>query len=165
MKFIKIGKNKIGNNYNPYIIVEACVNHQGNFNLAKKMIHYSHKVGAQCIKFQHHIVNEEMLVKNIPKSSNFTKPLSQVIEETNFTLREHIKLKKVCEKIGIEYLCTPFSIKAAKELNSINVKAFKTGSGELTNHPFISYIAKLGKPMIVSTGMSNQMKFMKLLKS
>ena len=119
------------------------------------MIYYSHKVGAQCIKFQHHIVNEEMLVKNIPKSSNFTKPLSQVIEETNFTLREHIKLKKVCEKIGIEYLCTPFSIKAAKELNSINVKAFKTGSGELTNHPFISYIAKLGKPMIVSTGMSN----------
>ena len=65
MKFIKIGKNKIVNNYNPYIIVEACVNHQGNFNLAEKMIHYSHKVGAQCIKFQHHIVNEEMLVKNI----------------------------------------------------------------------------------------------------
>ena len=155
MKTIQIGKNKIGKKFRPYVIVEACVNHQGNINLAKKMIIYARKVGAQCIKFQHHIVNEEMLVDNIPKSSNFTKPLSQVIEETNFTLKEHMQLKKICEKIGIEYLCTPFSIKAAKELNSIKVKAFKTGSGELTNHPFISYIAKLGKPMIVSTGMSN----------
>tara|TARA_B100001057_G_scaffold167422_1_gene168140 strand:- start:3472 stop:4509 length:1038 start_codon:yes stop_codon:yes gene_type:complete len=154
MKNIKIGKNKIGLNYRPYIIVEACVNHQGNFDIAKKMIFYARKIGAQCIKFQHHIVSEEMLEKDIPRSSNFKKPLSKIIEETNFSLKQHIKLKKICEKIGIEYLCTPFSIKAAEELNSIKVKAFKTGSGELTNLPFIDYIARLGKPMIVSTGMS-----------
>ncbi len=154
MKTIQIGKNKIGKKFRPYVIVEACVNHQGNINLAKKMISYAHRVGAQCIKFQHHIVNEEMLVNNVPKSSNFSKPLSQVIEETNFTLEQHAILKKICKKKGIEYLCTPFSIKAAKELNSINVNAFKTGSGELTNHPFIDFIARLNKPMIVSTGMS-----------
>ncbi len=154
MRSIIINKRKIGNKSKPFIIVEACVNHQGNFNLAKKMIFFSKKAGADCIKFQHHIVSEEMLEKNIPKSSNFTKPLSQVIEETNFTLKQHNSLKKLCEKIGIQYLCTPFSIKAAKELNSINVHAFKTGSGELTNFPFIDYIAKFGKPMIVSTGMS-----------
>ena len=77
-----------------------------------------------------------------------------MIEETNFTLEQHVILKKICKKVGIEYLCTPFSIKAAKELNSINVNAFKTGSGELTNHPFIDFIARLNKPMIVSTGMS-----------
>ena len=154
MKFIKIGKNKIGLKFKPYVIVEACVNHQGNFNIAKKMILFAKKVGAQCIKFQHHIVEEEMLDTHIPKSSNFTKPLSQVIKETNFSLKQHEILKKFCEKIGIEYLCTPFSIRAAKELNQIKVKAFKTGSGELTNFPFIDYIARLGKPMIVSTGMS-----------
>ena len=154
MKNIKIGKNKIGLSYRPYIIVEACVNHQGNFDIAKKMIFYARKIGAQCIKFQHHIVNEEMLEKDIPRSSNFKKPLSKVIEETNFSLKQHINLKKICEKIGIEYLCTPFSIKAAKELSLIKVKAFKTGSGELTNLPFIDYIARLGKPMIISTGMS-----------
>lgn len=155
MNYIKIDKKKIGSNFKPFIIVEACVNHQGNFDLAKKMIAFSKKAGADCIKFQHHIVTEEMLEKNIPKSSNFTKPLSKVIEETNFSLQQQSKLKKYCEKIGIEYLCTPFSIQAAKELNSIKVNAFKTGSGELTNFPFIDYIAKLGKPMIVSTGMSN----------
>ena len=155
MKNIVINKKKIGLKFKPFVIVEACVNHQGSFSLAKKMILYSKKVGADCIKFQHHIVSEEMLEKDIPKSSNFTKPLSQVIEETNFTLNQHLSLKKFCEKIGIQYLCTPFSIKAAKELNAIKVGAFKTGSGELTNYPFIDYIAKLGKPMIVSTGMSN----------
>ena len=125
MKNIKIGKNKIGLCHKPFIIVEACVNHQGDFNIAKKMIFYAKKVGAQCIKFQHHIINEEMLEKDIPRSSNFKKPLSEVIEETNFSLKQHIKLKKICEKIGIEYLCTPFSIKAAKELNSIKVKLLK----------------------------------------
>ena len=114
MKSIKIGKNKIGINYRPYIIVEACVNHQGNFQIAKKMIYFAKKLGAQCIKFQHHIISEEMLEKNIPKSSNFKKPLSKVIEDTNFSLDQHYKLKNICEKIGIEYLCTPFSIKQPK---------------------------------------------------
>jgi N-acetylneuraminate synthase len=154
MKLLKIGKNIISSKHKPYVIVEACVNHQGNFNIAKKMIANAKVAGAQCIKFQHHIVSEEMLEEKIPKSSNFNKPLSKIIEETNFSLEQHVKLKKFCEKIGIEYLCTPFSIKAAQELNNINIKAFKTGSGELTNFPFIDFIARLGKPMIISTGMS-----------
>ncbi len=151
---IKIGKHVISNKTKPFIIVEACVNHQGNFNIAKKMVYAAKKAGAQCIKFQHHIVNEEMLEKNIPKSSNFKKKLSDVIEETNFDLNQHKILKTICEKNGLVYLCTPFSIRAAKELDKIGLKAFKTGSGELTNFPFINEIAKIGKPMIVSTGMS-----------
>tara|TARA_Y100000816_G_scaffold292156_1_gene286119 strand:- start:1499 stop:2539 length:1041 start_codon:yes stop_codon:yes gene_type:complete len=150
----KIGNHIISNKTKPFIIVEACVNHQGNFNTAKKMIYATKKSGAQCIKFQHHIVSEEMLEKNIPKSTNFKKKLSDVIEETNFNLKQHKLLKKICEKNGLEYLCTPFSIKAAIQLDKIGVKAFKTGSGELTNFPFINEIAKIGKPMIVSTGMS-----------
>ena len=154
MKKIQIYKNKITNNSKPYMIVEACVNHQGNFQIAKKMILAAKKAGAQCIKFQHHIIKEEMLEKNIPKSKNFTKSLAQVIDETNFTLKQHKQLKKICENNRIDYLCTPFSIQAAKELNEIGVKAFKTGSGELTNFPFIHYLASLKKTMIVSTGMS-----------
>ena len=78
------------------------------------MIVAAKKAGAQCIKFQHHIIKEEMLEKDIPKSKNFTKSLAQVIEETNFTLKQHIQLKKICEKNKIDYLCTPFSIQAAK---------------------------------------------------
>ncbi len=151
---IYINKNKISENHTPFVIVEACVNHQGNFSIAKKMIFQAKKSGAQCIKFQHHIVDEEM-IRDVPMSSNFKIPLDKVIEKTNFSLEQHIKLKKYCEKVNINYLCTPFSIKAAQELNSIGVKAFKTGSGELTNLPFIDYLAKIGKPIILSTGMSN----------
>tara|TARA_Y100000389_G_C17418800_1_gene495381 strand:+ start:271 stop:1305 length:1035 start_codon:yes stop_codon:yes gene_type:complete len=150
---ISINKTKISEKHTPYIIVEACVNHQGDFGIAKKMIFYAKKLGAQCIKFQHHIVDEEM-IRDVPMSSNFKEPLDQVIEKTNFTLTQHIKLKKYCEDLNINYLCTPFSIKAAEELNKIGVKAFKTGSGELTNLPFIDYLAKIGKPVILSTGMS-----------
>lgn len=150
---IYINKNKISENHSPYLIVEACVNHQGDFNIAKKMIFYAKKSGAQCIKFQHHIVDEEM-IRDVPMSSNFKEPLDRVIEKTNFSLKQHQILKNYCKQLNIDYLCTPFSIKAAEELNSIGVKAFKTGSGELTNLPFIDYLAKIGKPVILSTGMS-----------
>jgi len=155
MKSLKISKHIISKKNKPYIIVEACVNHQGDFNIAKKMIISAKKAGAQCIKFQHHIVDEEML-RDVPLSKNFKIPLDKVIEKTNFTLKQHKQLMNICKKIGIQYLCTPFCIQAAKELNSIGVNAFKTGSGELTNLPFIYYIAKIGKPMIVSTGMSKK---------
>lgn len=156
LKKIKINNNNISINHNPYIIVEACVNHQGKISIAKKMISAAKKAGAHCIKFQHHIVDEEMLRNNIPKSKNFDSSLEEVIESTNFTLKQHSDLKKLCDKLNIDYLCTPFSIKAADELESIGLKAFKTGSGELTNHPFIQHLAKKGKPMIVSTGMSQK---------
>lgn len=154
MKKIKINNNIISGDHRPYIIVEACVNHQGDFNIAKKMVKSAKLTGAQCIKFQHHIVDEEMLRNDVPKSKNFAVPLDKIIEKTNFTLKQHAELKKLCDKINIDYLCTPFSIKAADELESIGVPAFKTGSGELTNFPFIQHLAKKGKPMIVSTGMS-----------
>jgi N-acetylneuraminate synthase len=150
---IYLKKNKISENHFPYIIVEACVNHQGDFNIAKKMIFYAKKSGAQCIKFQHHIIDEEM-IRGAPMSSNFKEPLDKVIEKTNFSLKQHQILKKYCEQLNIDYLCTPFSIRAADELNSIGVRAFKTGSGELTNLPFIDHLAKIGKPVILSTGMS-----------
>jgi N-acetylneuraminate synthase len=153
MSKLKIYNKSIGPNFKPYIIVEACVNHQGNFDVAKRMIYISKKLGADCIKFQHHIVDSEML-KKVPSSKNFDIPLWKVIEKTNFTLQEHLKLKKFCEKIGIHYLCTPFSIDSVNQLNSIGIKAFKVGSGELTNLPMIYHMAKIGKPIILSTGMS-----------
>ena len=152
MKNIKVYNRKIVLSYKPYIIVEACVNHQGDFDIAKKMIKISKKYGADCIKFKNHIVDEEM-IRNVPKSKNFKIPLWKVIEKTNFSTYQHKKLKEYCDSLGIHYLCTPFSIASAKELLSIGINAFKVGSGELTNYPFIHYLSKLGKPIILSTGM------------
>jgi N-acetylneuraminate synthase len=86
-------------------------------------------------------------------SSNFNMPLYDFLKLYALTLAQHIELKKYCEEIGIYYLCTPFSLKAAYELNEIGVTAFKIGSGEMTDIPTLLKIAELGKPMIISTGM------------
>jgi len=109
--------------------------------------------GADAIKFQHHLPDEEML-PDIPMSDNFNMSLYEFLKKYALTLKQHIELKSYCESIGIQYLCTPFSWKAAQELNEIGVDAFKIGSGEITDVPTLKRIAGFGKPKIVSTGMS-----------
>ena len=136
-----------------FIIAEACDNHLGNLDTAKKMARESKKAGADAVKYQHHLPDEEML-RDIPMSDNFDEPLYEFLKKYALTLRQHDELKKYCEGIGIQYLCTPFSYKAAVELDSIGCELFKIGSGELTDIPSLVKIAKLGKPMILSTGMS-----------
>jgi sialic acid synthase SpsE len=139
-------KNKV------IIIAEACDNHFGKLENAKKMVVYAKKAGADVIKFQHHLPDEEML-RNVPKSSNFKISLYDFLKKYSLKLSDHKKLKEYCKKIGILYLCTPFSYKAAEELNSIGVEWFKIGSGEFTDTPFIKKILKFNKPIIFSTGM------------
>ena len=145
--------SKIFNNKKVIIIAEACDNHFGDVKNAKKMVILAKKAGADVIKFQHHLADEEML-KNVPKSSNFKMSLYNFLKKYSLKLSDHLLLKNFCKKIGIEYLCTPFSYKAAEELNKIGVKWFKVGSGEFTDTPFIKKLLKFNKPTILSTGMS-----------
>src|SRR3989338_5139091 len=150
---IKIKGRAIGEGCPPFIIAESCINHQGDINIAEKMIYVAHSMGADCIKFQIHFLENEML-REAPQSDNFEEPLWDTLEKTNFSIEEHIHLKKICDSLGILYLCTSFSRDGADFLEEIGVDFFKPGSGELTNLPLIEHIAKKGKPMIVSTGMS-----------
>ena len=153
MKKIQIGKRSIGDNYPVYIIAEGCDNHLGSLETAKEMVLQAKLSMADAIKFQHHLPDEEML-PDIPMSDNFDIPLYEFLKKYALTLKQHVELKSYCESIGIQYLCTPFSWKAAQELNEIGVDAFKIGSGEMTDVPTLKRIAGFGKPMIVSTGMS-----------
>jgi len=136
------------------IIAEACENHFGKVQNAKKMIVLAKYSGADYVKFQHHIPDEEML-KKVPKSKNFNISLYNFLKKNSLKIEEHEILKKYSKKIGIKYLCTPFCLKAAHELNEIGVDLFKIGSGEFTDVPFIHGVLKLKKPVIFSTGMSN----------
>ena len=145
------------------LIAEACENHFGKLNNAKKMIVEAKKSGADYVKFQHHIPDEEMLRK-VPKSKNFRTPLYNFLKKNSFKINQHEILKKYCNKIGIKYLCTPFCLKAAHELNEIGVDMFKIGSGEFTDIPFISELLKLKKPVIFSTGMSTPKEIDKMYK-
>lgn len=151
---ITIGKRAVGEGSPPYVIAEACVNHQGRIDLALEMVYSARAMGADAIKFQLHEIDDEML-RNVPMSSNFDVPLFETLEQTNLTLDEHRRLRELCERIGIQYLCTPFSKRAADLLVSeVGIPVFKVGSGELTNLPFQRHMARKGLPMIVSTGMS-----------
>ena len=145
------------------LIAEACENHFGKLSNAKKMIREAKKSGADYVKFQHHIPEEEML-KKVPKSKNFNISLYNFLKKNSLKIYDHEILKNYCKVIGIKYLCTPFCLKAAHELNEIGVDMFKIGSGEFTDLPFINGVLKLKKPVIFSTGMTTPKEMMKIYK-
>jgi N-acetylneuraminate synthase len=137
-----------------FVIAEAADSHLGNMKAAREMILQSKLAGADCIKFQHHLPDEEMLPDS-PMSDNFQEPLYDFLKRNALTLAQHKELMAYCQEIGIMYLCTPFSYKAAQELKSIGVQAFKIGSGEFTDLTSLKKIVALGNPMLLSTGMSS----------
>jgi N,N'-diacetyllegionaminate synthase len=153
MQTITIQGRKIGEGHPCFIIAEGCDNHLGNMDTAKEMIRQSKAAGADAIKFQHHLPDEEMLRDGVPMSANFNMPLYEFLQLYALTLDQHRELKQYCDELGIIYLCTPFSTKAALEIQDF-VPAFKIGSGELTDIPSLKVIAGLGKPVILSSGMS-----------
>ena len=144
----------MNNLHYPYLIAEAADAHYGDMERAKLMCRLAKKSGASAIKFQHHIPDEEML-PNIPMSRNMKEPLYDFLVKNSLTISQHVELSKYCSTLEIEYLCTPFSWKAAQELESfVSPKMYKIGSGELTDLPTLLLISDFKKPMIISTGMS-----------
>jgi N-acetylneuraminate synthase len=152
MKFT-IGNRLIGIGCPAFIVAEGCDNHMGSLDTAKEMVKLAALAGCDAIKFQHHLPDEEML-PDVPKSANFETPLYDFLVKNSLSIRQHEELKGFCEESNIIYLCTPFSWKAAQELNEIGILAYKIGSGEMTDVPFLERVSGFGKPMIISTGMS-----------
>lgn len=146
---------KFLNNETPfYFIAEGADAHYGSLSRAKEMITLAKKAGASAIKFQHHLPDEEMLPE-VPMSGNMQEPLYEFLKRNALSIEQHVELAAFCASNGIDYLCTPFSWKAAQELEEhINPIAYKIGSGELLDHPTIKRIIGFNKPMILSTGMS-----------
>lgn len=118
------------------------------------MVRQATVCGVDAVKFQHHLPDEEMLREGVPMSANFNMPLYEFLQRYALKLEQHYELLRYCRELGIIYLCTPFSRKAAEEINEMGVSAFKIGSGELTDIPTLKVIAAFGKPMILSTGMA-----------
>lgn len=146
----------IGADQFPLVIAEIGINHNGNIEIAKKMVLEASKVGAECIKHQTHFVEDEMTIeaKNIfPPNANVS--IWEVIENNSLSKDEEIELKKFTEDLGMIYISTPFSRSAADFLAEIDVPAFKIGSGECTNIPLIRHITQFKKPVILSTGMTS----------
>jgi len=149
-----INGREIGPNFKPFVIPEIGINHEGDFVKAKKMIKDAKFCGAECVKFQCHVIDDEMIKNNvIPANANET--IWEIMKRCSFTEEEEIELKEYTEKLGMIYLSTPFSREAVNRLERMDVCAYKIGSGECNNYPLVKHIANFGKPVILSTGMND----------
>ncbi len=155
-KYFKINNRKVGDGFKPLIIVELGINHNGNLNLAKKIITEAKTSGAEIIKHQTHIPDDEMSLeakKIVP--GNAKKNIYDLIKNCAISENEELKLKKFIEKKNMIFISTPFSKKAVDRLVKFKVPAFKIGSGECNNYPLVEYICSFKKPIILSTGMNS----------
>jgi N-acetylneuraminate synthase len=156
MKSFKIGNILIGEKYNPIVMPEIGINHKGDVNLAIYMVDKAIKAGAEIIKHQTHIVDDEMSyeAKKI-KPANAAIPIYDLIKKSSLNEKDEKKLMNYILGRKKIFISTPFSRKAAQRLANFGVPAFKIGSGECNNYPLVEYIAKFKKPIILSTGMNS----------
>ncbi len=155
MNVVEIGQCKVGTGLRPLVIAEAGINHNGNLALAKEMLRVAKQAGADIVKFQTHIADAEMLPDlemGAEAGSHVTRSLFDIMSECSLSFDNHVELKNEADKLGILFLSTPFSVEAVDLLERVGVRAYKIGSGEVTNLPFLKYVREKGKPIILSTG-------------
>jgi sialic acid synthase SpsE len=171
MKAIKIGNKNIGTGLPVFFIAEAGVNHNGSLKIALKMVDVAKKVGADAIKFQTFKTNN-MILPNAPKSKYHIETTGNDKKQTWFDLLKtqelsyqmHKKIVKHCKKRKIIFLSTPYDEESVDMLEKFKVKAYKIASTDNTNIPLLRYIAKKGKPMFISTAMTNTSEIRDLVK-
>lgn len=142
-----------------YIIAEAGVNHNGSFELAKKMVDEAKAAGADCIKFQT-FVSKNLVSKTAGKAAYQKKTTDadesqlDMLKNLELSFAEFAALKAYCETKKIDFLSTAFDFESIDFLESLGMEIWKIPSGEITNLPYLMRIAKTGKAVILSTGMS-----------
>jgi N-acetylneuraminate synthase/N,N'-diacetyllegionaminate synthase len=141
-----------------FFIAEAGVNHNGDVDRALELVSRAAECGADAIKFQ--TFSADRLVTEDAETAEYQRDevgkISQheLLQRYELSRREFERLQERCNSEDIHFLSSPFDVESADMLNEMGVSAFKVGSGELTNTPFLERLAALGRPLIVSTGMS-----------
>lgn len=161
MKTISIDGKKIGENYPPFIIAEAGINHNGDMNLAKKMILEAKKAGVDAVKFQTFYAKDFIQDRTVTytyKSNGVevTEPIIDMFERCEFTADQWKELKEFCDEEKILFLSTPGNVSDLELLMSIDVKAVKVGSDDFVNIPLIRRYAKEQVPLLLSCGMATE---------
>lgn len=142
------------------IIAEAGVNHNGSMELAKKLIDEAKLAGADFIKFQTFIT--ELNISKKAKKAEYQEQSTgsdetqfEMVKKLELSFDDFSELKAYCKKVGIEFLSTGFDRPSIDFLDSINPPFYKIPSGEITNKPYLEYIASKGRDIVISTGMAN----------
>lgn len=150
----RIGDRLVNSGTPPLVIAEVGINHEGDVNKALRMVDDAHAAGCECIKFQSHVVDDEMIPNDVVPG-HVSETIWDIMERCALTEDEERRVKEYVENKGMLYLCTPFSRAAAERQERLGVASYKIGSGECNNYPLIKHIAAYGKPIILSTGMNN----------
>ena len=142
------------------IIAEAGVNHNGDIGMAKKMIDVASAAGADIVKFQSFSADRLVTMdagkaEYQKKATNAGETQYEMIRSLELTRDNHKELMDYCRLKSIEFLSTPFDLESIDLLVELGLNKFKIPSGEITNLPYLRYIGHFGKPVILSTGMSN----------
>lgn len=156
---VKIGARTIGLADPVFLIAEAGVNHNGFFDQALALVEAAAGAGADAVKFQ--TFDAAALASAAAPLAEYQRGGAgqhgsqvEMLRELELTDDEFARIAEHCRSSGVEFLSTPFDERSAALLVEIGVAAFKVGSGELTNLPFLAYLAAYGLPLLLSTGMA-----------
>ncbi|RLK60033.1 N-acetylneuraminate synthase family protein [Actinokineospora cianjurensis] len=149
-----VGTRPVGPAHPPLVVAEIGINHDGDPAKAHRMVDDAADAGLECVKFQTHVVDDEM-VPNDVVPGNADEPIYAMMRRCALPASVERELKAHAEERGMVFLSTPFSRAAADRLAELDVAAYKIGSGECNNYPLIEHIAGLGKPVVLSTGMND----------
>lgn len=150
----RLGARWVGPAHPPLVIAEIGINHEGQASRAHRMIDDAADAGCECVKFQCHVIDDEMIPNSVVPG-NATESIWEIMSRCTLTENEDRELKAHAESRGLLYLSTPFSRAAADRLERLGVAGYKIGSGECNNYPLVEHIARFGKPVMVSTGMND----------
>ncbi len=153
---IPLARRLVGLDHRPLVIPEIGINHEGSVDKALRMVADAAAAGAEIVKFQCHVVDDEMIPAArsvIP--GNARESIYEIMARCALDEVQERDVKQATEALGLTYLSTPFSRAAADRLARLDVEAYKIGSGECNNLPLLDHVASFGKPMILSTGMND----------
>lgn len=154
-----IAGRAVGRGHRCFIIAEAGVNHNGDFDLAMQLVDIAADAGADAVKFQTFSADRLALL-GAPKAAyqaratDANESQHAMLKKLELSYEQHVALARRCRERGVFFLSTPFDEEAADMLERLDMVAYKTPSGELANLPFLRHVARKGRPMIVSTGMA-----------
>jgi sialic acid synthase SpsE/sugar phosphate isomerase/epimerase len=154
---VKISNTVIGDS-NIFVIAEIGNNHNGSVELAIEMVDSAVEMGADCVKFQMRDMASVYRKKSLEKQGEDlgTEYILDLLERFQLSADEHKFVNEYCLKKGIIYMCTPWDVSSVNVLEKFNVPAFKVASADLTNLPLLDCLVSTKKPLILSTGMSDE---------
>lgn len=156
MKSFTFGRSKVSDSGPCYVIAEVGHNHQGSVDTCKKLFDAAAQFGSNCVKLQKRdnrsLYTKAYYDRSYDNENSYGATYGEHREALEFGRDEYIELKKYAEQLGVEFMSTAFDMKSVEFLEDVGVTAYKTASGDITNTPMLAEIAKLGKPMFVSTG-------------